>query len=281
MTNAPLATGADRAASENAAPDERAAWPQIGDIVPNHDGDRPDHTGDLAGRLFTLRLSDVATAELRFEADRLQWRDGEERADDAYRAYRIREGCYFIHWISPAGQRLCRSLFLDLASERALLIEGRVPAAEENRLDVLTRIARRNSQSMVDVVYRTATFGAGETQIERTADLVGKCLRYRYSDTHLYDHIYLSERYYSWFCHQGPDQGLGDFEECDYFKLRDELYLICWREKLLPCLAVMVEDHQAMRSMGRIFGGDAYTGEIGDTMVGARMSLVADIGLAK
>ena len=259
----------------------RADWPQIGDIIPNHDADRPPRTNALAGRAVSLRFSDGETAEVIFrDADRLTGRIASEDIDVAYDGYEVRDDCYFINWRAQTSDRRTRSLFLDLLHERALLVEGRIPTPDANRIDTLTRIADRKSQSVVYVVYRAALIGDGAEAIGRTAELVGKCLRYRYSDTHLYDHIYHSERYYSWFCHNGPDRGLGDFEECDYFKLRDELYLICWREKLLPCLAVMVEDHQAMRSMGRIIGGDAYTGEIADTMVGARMSLVADIGLA-
>lgn len=259
----------------------RADWPQISDIIPNHDANRPPRTSALAGRSISLRFSDGETAELIFrDADHLAGRIASDEINVAYDAYQVRDGCYFINWRAPTPDRRMRSLFLDLLHERALLVEGRIPTPDANRIDTLTRIADRKSQSVVDVVYRAALIGGGGEPIGRTAELVGKCLRYRYSDTHLYDHIYHSERYYSWFCHDGPDRGLGDFEECDYFKLRDELYLICWREKLLPCLAVMVEDHQAMRSLGRIVGGDAYTGEIADTMVGARMSLVADIRLA-
>jgi hypothetical protein len=48
--------------------------------------------------------------------------------------------------------------------------------------------------------------------------------------------------------------------------------LVCWREKLLPCVGIMVEDHKIMRSVGKIGGADAYTGAIANTRVGATIT---------
>src|SRR5208282_824778 len=120
---------------------------------------------------------------------------------------------------------------------------------------VLARLASTGSQSAVKVRYRQAPIGAAVcSPFPPSRALVGKLLRYTYSSTHIYDHFYVSERFYSWFCREGPDKNLGDFEECDVFEIGPQLYLVCWREKLLPCVGILVEDHAAMRVTGKICG---------------------------
>ena len=161
----------------------------------------------------------------------------------------------------------------DVGGMRAFVIETLFPTPQEAQTPVLERLAKSGCQSAVRVRYRQGGIGnCAAAEFPRTTALVGRFLRYRYSDTHEYDHIYHSDRFYSWFCRQGPDRGLGDFEECDVFELREKLYLVSWREKLLPCVGIMVEDHERMRSLGKICGADAYTGVIGNTRVGAAMT---------
>lgn len=276
---------ADKNEGENTAimSDTRADWPQIGDITPGHDGGRPDPTDKLAGRELALSFADGRGAvRLAFaSAGELEWEEmgSGERTREACQVFEVRPGLYFLDLVRAAEPRRTVSAVLALEAGSALLIEAEVPAPAEARVDLLTRLEKQGSQSAVRVAYHRATIegaGAGATAeaFPRTADLVGKRLRYVYSASHVYEHIYLSEKYYCWYCWRGPDAGLGDFEECDYFKLADDLYLVCWREKLLPCLAVMIEDHRAMRSLGKVFGADAYSGATDNQTVGARMTLL-------
>ena len=257
------------------SPSARASWPQISDIVPNHDEDRPAPSRDLVGRSFTLKGE--LEGELTFGDAELARAEQGTATVYEYQCFPVRPGLYFVDaMLSPPNLRSL-SLIVDLTSQTVLAVDVEFPEPAAAQRPVLERLARTNSQSAVQVRYRQSSFGGGEAlHFERSSDLVGKHLRYTYSSTHQYDHIYHSERFYTWFCRKGPDQGLGDFEECDVFGLGRDLYLVSWREKLLPCVGIIVEDHQAMRSTGKICGADAYTGAIGNARVGARIQLVAD-----
>jgi hypothetical protein len=252
-------------------------WPQIGDILVNHDGDCPPPTAELAGRTFSLFGSDGERLELVFDAaDGLVMRAGAGARQLRCQVHRLRDA-YLVSCEAEAASRSVATIYLDPDGGRALVIATSLPAPDEGGGDLLTRVAQRRSQSLVGMRFEVFSTEAERSEFARGTGLVGGYFRYRYSDTHVYDHIYLSERYYAWFCHAGPDQGLGDFDECDHFELGPDLHLLCWREKLIPCGAVTIEDHRAMRSLGVIMGSDTDTGGIASSVVSARISRVADI----
>ena len=251
-----------------------ANWPQIGDILANHDGGRPDPSTDLGGSKHIIRFTDGGELALDFQdGSVLNWRlgDRDEVADQA-------DGGYFVDFIDRTNPLLSFSLWLDLKKQTALLIEGSVADRTFEKQDLLSRIERSGSQSVPKLAYRHGAIGDGRAgEYPRTTDLLGKYLRYDYSDTHVYDHYYVNERYYYWYCWKGPDAGIGEFDEAAYFDLGENLYLVCWTEKLLPCLAVTIEDHTAMSTIGKVFGADSHSWQTGNNTVGAKLTLVATI----
>jgi len=261
--------------NENTHASERAAWPQIGDIIPNHDGGQPTPSRALDG-LSTV-IQDDGYTSLAFDGRHLRWQENEINMEFEYQAFAIAGNMFFVDAMPLTTDRCCLNVILDLGKMNALIVETRFPTPERAQSGVLDRLARTGSQSAVSVRYRQ---GGIDTTLTKPFDvsraLIGKHLRYTYSATHVYDHFYHSDKYYSWFCRLGPDQGLGDFEECDVFDLEPDLYLVAWREKLLPCVGIMVENHSSMRSLGKICGADAYSGGISNTRVGASIRLIAD-----
>ena len=254
----------------------RAKWPQISDIIPNHDGDRPSATDALVG--LRTYLGGEIQAAIEFDSDRCAWREnGREELNYEYEALGLGRRLFFVDAMPVVPNLRSLTMILDLALMRALVVEVTFPKPEAAQSAVLARLAATGSQSAVKVRYRQSGLGTSDASpFKASGALAGRHLRYTYSATHIYDHIYHSERFYSWFCREGPDKGLGDFEELDAFELAARCYLVCWREKLLPCVGIMVEDHQSMRATGKICGVDAYTGEIGNSRVGARLEFVAD-----
>ncbi|QGZ56906.1 MoaF C-terminal domain-containing protein [Paraburkholderia acidiphila] len=250
-------------------------WPQISDIVVNHDGGRPDPVRDLRGQSFSLAATDGHRLDLRFHGDGVvYWTSKTVPQYSNCEVFLIRPRWYFVDFLDAASANRSHSIVLDTVHCRALHVEVLAPA-DDVPAGLLDRITVRGTQSAVDVRIWQGSWNANSLAFERTDSLVGRHYRYHYSETHIYDHIYLSERHYSWFCHRGPDAGLGDFEECDYFQLGDDLFFVCWKEKLIPCVGVTVEDLASMRSIGKIFGADAYTGETANRTVGSSMSLIS------
>jgi hypothetical protein len=61
----------------------RADWPQIGDIIPNHDGDRPPATDYFNGK--QVRLEGPIRADSKFDRDACHWQeDGRVKSTEIY-----------------------------------------------------------------------------------------------------------------------------------------------------------------------------------------------------
>lgn len=256
-------------------------WPQIGDILQNHSGGRPDPTSDLVGKSFAVAFGDGDRLSLAFEtAGILSWsaKGTKGHGQQPYQAFCVRDGMYFVDFIDANDELKSISLWLDLTRDAVLLIEGSVADKSAENMNLLTRVEQTGAQSVPTLTYRSGSIGkASIVEFARTDKLFGKFFRYVYSDTHIYDHYYVNPKYYFWYCWHGPDAGIGEFDEADYFELADDIYLICWREKFLPCLAVTIEDLSSMRSIGKVFGADSRTWRTGNSTVGATMSIVATI----
>jgi hypothetical protein len=260
---------------EPAGPTRRADWPQIGDIIPNHDGFRPAATDLLAG--FEGRLGGAIDALMRCARGNCEWTEAGRTSVLEYEAFNLGERLFLLDAMAaaPAGRSL--TLLLDLAHGRALLFDLTFPTPAVAQSGLLSRLAETGSQSAVRVSYRQGPIGdSAAPPFQRTTALVGKHVRYVYSTTHVYDHYYLSDRYYAWFCRQGPDKDLGDFDECDYWEVGPRIYAVSWREKLLPCVGIMIENHSSMVATGKVCGVDAYAGQAANTRVGAYIRVISD-----
>ncbi|EJL37538.1 Molybdenum cofactor biosynthesis protein F [Caulobacter sp. AP07] len=264
--------------SEHATADP---WPQIGDLLVNHDGGRPDPTAALAGQEVQLRVDGGETLVLTFlDAGLLRWsRAGRLVQSQPYAAFEIRPDGFFIDFVDVENETRTCCVWLDLRAVRAVIIDGSVEDRTFERTDLLSRARLSGSQSLARAAVRGAALQPeGEIpSFPPGAALLGRFLRYVYSATHVYDHYYVSPRYFHWYCWKGPDAGLGELDEVQCVELAEELFLVCWTEKLLPCLAVTIEDHRAMTSIGKIFGADSDTWKTGNATVGARMTRLADI----
>lgn len=263
-------------------------WPQIGDIARGHSGYRPDPSAELVGKSFHLKFAtDLSAVKYEFvTGNQLRWYEIDKQDDagvhtETCEAFRFHEDIFFVDFVLRKNPQTSITLILDLARKTVFQIRGILPTLAMSRMDELTRLEKGLGLSVVQAVYQAGVIEPADAdekaaKIERTQDLTGKRFRFVYSDTHVYDHIYINDKYYFWYCHDGPDKGLGDFEHCDYFRIAPAIYLICWRERLSPCIAVMLEDHINLRSLGKIFGLDVNTGEMQNFTAGAYMQFLND-----
>lgn len=113
--------------------------------------------------------------------------------------------------------------------------------------------------------------GAAEGDIhEPTAEMVGQRWQYIYSPDHAYEHIYLNSSTYCWQCLEGEEKGQADCDPTTTFKIRDDVYLLTWMERVVPCDGIVVIDWVNMRNNGRIFGWDTDAEEYNSISMGAR-----------
>jgi hypothetical protein len=251
---------------------DTAQWISVGDLA---DGFAPESnilppSYDLAGKSLALGYEDGTGWVLAIE------REGEAQfvvlaggARAPVRVTSLREGLYFVDYVT-ADQSV--TVLVDVGSGAVLRIDATLPTEEEAGASLLARAATGLALTAVKTQFRAARVAGrdGGCGFPRTAELVGKRIRYRYSQTELYEHIYLNESFYTWQCLSGVEKGLADTDLCHYFKLRDELYLFIWQEKIVPTLGVVTVDLARRKTDGKIFGYAGFKpGNFANFAVGA------------
>lgn len=181
----------------------------------------------------------------------------------------LRENLYFVDYL--ADHRSI-TLLIDRASGQVLRIFGVMPTSVQTTKSLLTRAKEGLPLSAVTAEFHAGHIVGkqGKSGFDRTTELVGKRIRYRYSPTELYEHIYLNESFYAWHCITGVEAGLADADLCHFFKLRDQLYLFVWQEKIVPTLGVVTVDLEKNKTDGKIFGySDFDSGQLSNFPIGA------------
>lgn len=92
-------------------------------------------------------------------------------------------------------------------------------------------------------------------------DLIGMRNVYRYSPSHLYEHVYISTQRYAWQCLEGVQRGHGDMDLSTVWKLDDGLYLFCFREFRISVASVWLHDLGYGLNTTGMFLGISASGE--------------------
>lgn len=260
-------------------------WVQVSELSGGITGYTLPESSDLAGK--TIRVFPENEASRRYcfrNKNTLDWEPepGPVAGDGSsapYRATTLREGIYLVDFVKPGQQGASVSMVLDFNAKTATLAEGRLPGKDESRVDLYTRIRRGGDLTGVTARFLRATIDtpftpdAGHHTITR--ELIGKRIRYVYSETDAYEHIYLNDAFYTWHCLSGVEKGLADTDRCHYYKIDEALYLFVWREKIVPTLGVVLLDTNQMKTTGKLFGYESDDfGKMTNIPIGAHADLL-------
>ena len=231
---------------------DTSTWLPLDGLEPGFDENRATPTLELDGREIVTANSTGFKITHRFKSDTVHWsypaKDGTvHHRDSSYEAFVVDEGLYYVQ-IDPEDRGTqSASLFLDVRDGVGLAVIAEITDPTPGQ----TRVQQRFIPFTI----------AGQARLAEppspTTELIGRRAYWRYSDDHAYEHVYLSPQWYTWHCLAGPEKGLADTDEQTTYKLRDGIYVFCWREKVIPCASVTVADHRdhsALRSHGVLFG---------------------------
>ena len=127
--------------------------------------------------------------------------------EEIYSATCLRDSVYFVDYVSRAQRATSVSLVLDLAAGRATAVTGTLPAESEVQKSAYRLASEGADLTAVAVQFQRAAidrpFDPGEHHHAPTTELVGKRVKYVYSQTETYEHIYLNEKLYTWQCLRG------------------------------------------------------------------------------
>ena len=212
----------------------------------------------LNGQSIEIALDDGTSIALSFAETTVAWAaDGAigtpEGTTDTYDAVAVRDDVLFVNLPLTSRDRTALTLVFSTSTHRVVA--------------VLSYIGRQAVEGTPQVTQR---FWAGTTDGGTptgdvpgpSRDLVGKRNVYRYSPQHLYEHVYLSSRRYTWQCLEGVQRGHGDTDLSSVWKFADGLYLFCFREFRIAVASVWLHDlSYQLRTTGVFLGlngaGDA------------------------
>jgi hypothetical protein len=262
-------------------------WVDLGEWGKGMDGFKLPSSDDLAGRTITLMFngSRKVTRCLFRDSGFLDWDTGSGRKkrftqNEPYEAIRIDPGIYFVDFLKWKNSAASQSLVLDLNTRGATVLTAALPGKQKATSSLLNRLGQGVDLSSIQVEIQHALINplSPDETIpvhERTSELIGKRIQYTYSPDHVYEHVYLNDRFYTWHCLKGAEAGLADTEVCDYFKIAPDIYLFSWREKIMPTFGLVLINLKTLRSNGKTFGLDLKTGERMNFTMGAIAELVS------
>lgn len=219
---------------------------------------------DLVGKSITLCSDSQSLIDMSFEDENkiIYARQGENTSKSMGNVYLIRQDLYFVDFVNSNDQKESHSMIIDFAEGIATHVIGKLPEKDTYSLSLFERAEKRMCLSPIDLTWEHLAIGssfADDTKKhESTLDLVGKRYLWHYSADETYEHNYLSENFYTWFCHSGSEKGLCDTDRCFYFKIREGVYYFIWIEKIIPTLGMVIEDTEQLLTWGKLYGYQGY-----------------------
>ncbi|GAA4477935.1 MoaF C-terminal domain-containing protein [Microbacterium panaciterrae] len=192
---------------------------------------------DLDGTTLTLTLDDGESLSLTFGpstgSGTVTWAGLGASGTDPYDAVAVRDDVVFVNLPLESREREALTVVYSTTTHRATVIRSRIAA---EAVEGVPQVGQE---------FWAATSDGGEPSGEvpgPSRDLIGKRNIYRYSPHHLYEHVYLSSRRYSWQCLEGLQRGHGDTDLSTVWKFADGLYLFCFREFRIAVASVWLHD---------------------------------------
>jgi len=108
-----------------------------------------------------------------------------------------------------------------------------------------------------------------------TDELIGKRALSIYSPNLAVEHIYINSQWYTYHIIGGDRHGDCDCDEATFYKLRDEVYLVLFREKAVDVGIIFVFDTKVWHSTGMAVGMVNKSGRFNSAPIGARMHLLS------
>jgi hypothetical protein len=257
-------------------------WIDLGEWGKRMDEFKLPPSAELSGKELKLRFaSGDQTVKYTFHDDKsLTWETSGSLPiaptnREAYEAIRVAPETYFVDFISSKKASTSTSLILDLNTRKATVVTAIAPAKNELNFSFFSKLGKGVdlSATKVDIQHALINPTSANEPVpihEITSELVGKRIRYTYGRDRVYEHIYLNERFYTWHCLVGPEQGLADTEVCNYFKISPDVYLFTWSEKIMPTFGLVMINLKEMRSNGKTFGLDITSGAYINFTMGAK-----------
>ena len=261
-------------------------WIDLVDWGKGMDGFKLPSSDELTGKelKFHFNAGNLIIKYIFHDATSLAWEvlQGPDRGQsdtETYEAIRVAPNIYFVDFLKKHQPGVSVSMALDLNTRKATVLIATIPDREKESRDFVDRLGKGIDLSTMKVEILHANVNPSSLNEpvvphQRTSDLIGKRIKYTYSGNHVYEHIYLNDRLFTWHCLVGVEKGIADTEICDYFKIVPDVYLFTWREKVMPTFGLVLINLKEMRSNGKTFGLDVASGKYVNFTMGSYAEII-------
>lgn len=223
-------------------------WPPVSTMLDGFGEQTLPASPAMAGTTLRLPAENGSTTSYNFEeATSLTWTVAGSTADRSgtatYKAIEARPGIFIIDFVLGEGQH----------AENVTIILDRNTGAVTTGF---SRFIVTDGKTRSTTDFSQFNMADSETLHQRSSELVGKRIYYRYSDIESYEHIYLNPGTFTWHCVRGGEAGLADTDRCLTWHVAEDLFIFFWTEKVMCVEAVLLVDLREQRSIGRMFGWD-------------------------
>lgn len=260
-------------------------WVQVGELAGGfqHASNAPAASAALIGKKIELHRDNDEVIRYHFiDRETLEWeilagdKQGKQSIEQC-RVSTLRHDIYLVDFTRKHMRATQGTLLLNLKNNYCIGASSQLADKMETEVSTFVRASRQRALANAHSDFYLCGIGQSLKGINlpRSRSLVGKRIAYRYSDSEVYEHIYLNENLYCWHCLEGIEQGLADTDNCECFKVSDDLYLLFWHEKIIPTVGTLLIDLKAMRTTGKLFGyvGADY-GKTQSIPVGAKIESI-------
>lgn len=219
-------------------------WVDYEAFAPGIDTLRVPQVEDLIGKPMKFVLENGEIFEMQFTAkNQADWSSAQESGKNEWcEALLIDSTIYFVDMTFEDKPRNARSILFNTASKQALVIDSHI---------IDDRIP---GESMAQQTFIVGVFGDGQAVGEaahESRDLIGFRQWIRYSDNHVYEHTFLSSKRYCWQCLKGAQFGLGDVDYCTIIKFENDIYVMAFREFIIPVCSVFILNYRQWTNNGK------------------------------
>jgi len=227
----------------------------------------------LRGRSFNFDFQSV-TAHIRFDdSGHAEWQglpldavlaEGKGAVDVVEAA----DALFFISLPLPSAHQTSAILIVDEHSGYVSLVKSHIDA---------TRKPQGHATNLIQTLYPTRIPGirTDSPAPHLTTELMGKRALSIYSPQLAVEHIYINSQWYTYHIIGGDRHGDCDCDEATFYKLREGVYLVLFREKAVDVAIVFVFDTKAWHSTGMAVGMVDSSGEFNSAPIGAQMQLLS------
>ncbi|GAA3285564.1 MoaF C-terminal domain-containing protein [Paenarthrobacter aurescens] len=223
-------------------------WPPVSTMLDGFGDQTLPASPALAATKIALVATDGTPVEYSFlTSSELAWAEGTATGTAHYKAIEARPGIFIIDFVRGQGDGK------DADAQNVTIILDQTTGAVTTAVSGFVV----SDGKVRGTTHFTHSNASGQATVhQRSADLVGKRIFYRYSDVESYEHIYLNQGTFTWHCVRGGEAGLADTDRCMTWAVAEDLYIFFWTEQVMTVEAVLLIDLREQRSIGRMFGWD-------------------------